>query len=58
LVGVTDTLLHAFLPTLLHRMMTASDADALGAGLSSMGIYLVMALVLLIRPQGLVRASG
>jgi branched-chain amino acid transport system permease protein len=58
LVGVTDTLLHAFLPTLLHRVMAVSQADASGAGLSSMGIYLVMALVLLIRPQGLVRAPG
>ena len=57
-VGVTDTLLRAFLPMVLHRVMTVSQADALGAGLSSMGIYLVMALVLLIRPQGLVRAPG
>jgi branched-chain amino acid transport system permease protein len=57
-VGVTDTLLRAFLPMMLHRVMTVSEADALGAGLSSMGIYLVMALVLLIRPQGLVRAAG
>jgi branched-chain amino acid transport system permease protein len=57
-VGVTDTLLRAFLPVVLHRVMTISEADALGAGLSSMGIYLVMALVLLIRPQGLVRAPG
>jgi branched-chain amino acid transport system permease protein len=38
--------------------MNGSDADALGAGLASMGIYLVMALALLIRPQGLVRAEG
>jgi branched-chain amino acid transport system permease protein len=29
------------------------DADALGAGISSMGIYLLMAIVLLIRPKGL-----
>ena len=57
-VGITDTLLRAFLPMALHRVMTVSEADALGAGLSSMGIYLVMALVLLIRPQGLVRAPG
>ncbi len=57
-VGVTDTLLRAFLPMMLHRVMTVSEADALGAGLSSMGIYLVMALVLLFRPQGLVRAPG
>ena len=57
-VGVTDTMLRAFLPMMLHRIMTISEADALGAGLSSMGIYLVMALVLLIRSQGLVRAAG
>ena len=58
LVGITDTLLRAFLPMLLHRVMTISEADALGGGLSSMGIYLLMALVLLIRPQGLIRAAG
>jgi branched-chain amino acid transport system permease protein len=58
IVGVTDTLLRAFLPGLLKTVMTASEADALGAGLSSMGIYLVMALVLLIRPQGLFHAQG
>ncbi len=58
LVGITDTLLRAFLPMLLQRVMTISEADALGGGLSSMGIYLLMALVLLIRPQGLIRAQG
>jgi branched-chain amino acid transport system permease protein len=58
IVGITDTLLRAFLPTLLRGVMTVSQADALGAGLSSMGIYLVMALVLLIRPQGLIRAQS
>jgi len=57
-VGVVDTLLRGFLPTLLHRVMTVSAADALGGGLSSMGIYLIMALVLLIRPQGLIRAAS
>jgi branched-chain amino acid transport system permease protein len=57
IVGVTDTLLRAFLPGLLRTFMTVSEADALGGGLSSMGIYLVMALVLLIRPEGLFRAQ-
>jgi branched-chain amino acid transport system permease protein len=51
-------MLRAFLPGLLKTVMNASEADALGAGLSSMGIYLVMALVLLIRPQGLFHAQG
>lgn len=57
-IGVVDTMLRAGLPGLLHRMMSASDADALGAGLSSMGIYLVMAVVLLVRPQGLFSAES
>ncbi len=57
IVGATDTLLRAFLPGMLRTFMTVSEADALGAGLSSMGIYLVMALVLLIRPQGLFGAQ-
>jgi branched-chain amino acid transport system permease protein len=58
IVGITDTLLRAFLPGFFKTFMNPSEADALGAGLSSMGIYLVMALVLLIRPQGLFHAQG
>jgi branched-chain amino acid transport system permease protein len=58
IVGVTDTLLRVLLPVVLRSVMTVSQADALGAGLSSMGIYLVMAAVLLIRPQGLVRVQS
>lgn len=58
IVGLTDTILRAFLPGFFKTFMNASEADALGAGLSSMGIYLVMALVLLVRPQGLFNAQG
>ena len=58
IVGLTDTILRAFLPGFFKTFMNASEADALGAGLSSMGIYLVMALVLLIRPQGLFNAQS
>jgi branched-chain amino acid transport system permease protein len=58
IVGVTDTLLRAFLPSLLHQIMPISEADALAGGLSSVGIYMVMALVLLVKPQGLFRAQG
>ncbi len=58
LVGIVDTMLRAFLPTLLRGMMAGAEADALGAGLSSMGVYLLMALVLLLRPKGLVPAHG
>lgn len=53
IVGLVDTSLRAFAPGLLRQVMSASDADALGAGLASMGIYLLMAIVLLVRPKGL-----
>jgi branched-chain amino acid transport system permease protein len=58
IVGMVDTMLRAFLPGLLRSLMAASEADALGAGLASMGVYLLMALVLLIRPKGLFPAHA
>jgi branched-chain amino acid transport system permease protein len=58
IVGVVDTLLRAFLPGLLRHLMTGAEADALGAGLSSMGVYLLMAVVLLVRPKGLFLANA
>ena len=51
--GLVDTLSRAFLPMLLRHLMDGSNADALASGLSSISIYLLMALVLLVRPQGL-----
>ena len=53
LLGVADTLLRAFLPGLLRQLMTGPEADALGIGIASMGIYLLMVIVLLVRPKGL-----
>jgi branched-chain amino acid transport system permease protein len=58
LVGVVDTSLRAFLPSILRGVMNGSEADALAAGFSAMGVYLLMALVLLIRPKGLFPAHG
>ena len=57
-LGVVDTMLRAFLPGLLRSVMQPSDADAIGLGVASMGIYLLMALVLLVRPRGLFSAEG
>ncbi|CAN7491045.1 branched-chain amino acid ABC transporter permease [Bosea sp. LjRoot90] len=57
LVGLVDTSLRAFLPGLLRQVMAGSEADALGAGLASMGIYMLMAVVLLVRPKGLFPAN-
>ncbi len=58
LVGGMDTLLRAVVPGLLQMMMQGPDADALAGGIASMGIYLVMASVLLVRPRGLFPAHG
>ncbi|MDH6229782.1 branched-chain amino acid transport system permease protein [Mesorhizobium soli] len=52
-LGIVDTSLRAYLPGLLRQIMVGPEADALGAGISSMGVYLLMAIVLLIRPKGL-----
>jgi len=53
LVGVVDTGLRAFLPQIMRLMMNNSEADALASGVSAMGVYLDMAIVLLVRPKGL-----
>ena len=57
-LGIVDTMLRAFLPTLLLHFMEPSDAQAVGVGVSAMGIYLLMAIVLLFRPKGLFPAEG
>ena len=53
LVGMCDTLGRAFAPTLFKLYLTGSIADGLAAAFSSVLIYLVMAIVLIIRPRGL-----
>lgn len=58
LVGMTDTLGKAFLPGLLARVMEASGANTTGASVASMLIYVLMALVLILRPQGLFGARA
>ena len=53
LVGLVDTLGRAFLPDLLSLLFDASTAGGAGGAVASMAIYIVMALVLAIRPRGL-----
>lgn len=53
LVGLVDTLGRAFLPTLLRFALPPASADAVGASLASMTIYILMAAVLVWRPNGL-----
>lgn len=57
-LGVVDTCLRAFLPGILRGVMPGQEADALGVGIASMGIYLLMAIVLLFRPKGLFPAGA
>src|SRR5712675_3185537 len=52
-VGLIDTVGRAFLPELFRLVMTPAAASALAPALSSMLIYLLMAIVLVLRPQGL-----
>ena len=53
IVGLVDTLGRVFLPLLLRQVAERSVADAAGAALASMSVYLLMAAVLALRPQGL-----
>jgi branched-chain amino acid transport system permease protein len=57
-VGLTDTIGRAFLPDLLKMVLSQAAASTAGPALSSMLIYLVMALILIVRPEGLFPASG
>ena len=53
IVGVVDTLGRAFLKPVLATILSASAAEAAGPALASMLIYLLMAVVLALRPAGL-----
>ena len=53
IVGVVDTIGRIYLPILLSEVTERTVADAAGSALASMLIYLFMAAVLAVRPQGL-----
>jgi branched-chain amino acid transport system permease protein len=57
-VGLVDTLGQAFLPDLLRLVLSQSGASTAAPALSSMLIYLLMAIVLVLRPEGLFPAPG
>ncbi len=58
LVGLVDTYARAFLPTGLREIMDPATADSVGGAVSGMGIYILMAVVLLFKPSGLFQAYG
>jgi branched-chain amino acid transport system permease protein len=53
IVGLVDTFGRVYLPILLSQVTERDIADAAGSALASMLIYLFMAVVLAVRPQGL-----
>ena len=57
-VGLVDTIGRAFLPDLLRLFLSTNAASTLGPSLSSMMIYMLMAAILVFRPEGLFSASG
>jgi branched-chain amino acid transport system permease protein len=58
LVGVVDTMGRVFLPAAFRLVYPPAEATAIGAALASMLIYVLMALVLAIRPRGLFGGHG
>ncbi len=57
LVGLTDTLGRTLLPIAFGAIMDPSAATSVGSALASMSIYILMAIVLILRPTGLFRAA-
>jgi branched-chain amino acid transport system permease protein len=58
LVGLIDTMGRAFLDGLLKLVISAQNAETAAPALSAMLIYILMAVVLAFRPQGLFPAKG
>ncbi len=58
LVGLVDTIGRAFVPDLLHIYLSDAAAGSLGRALSSMMVYMLMAAVLIVRPEGLFPATN
>ena len=58
LVGIVDTIGRAFLPILFGAFFQPRVASAAGPAIASVSIYLLMAVVLYFRPQGLFPARG
>ena len=58
MVGFIDTLGRSYLPDLLRMLLSKEAAATAAPALSSMLIYLLMAVVLVVKPEGLFSAGG
>ncbi len=58
LVGLADTFGRSYLPDLLRLVLAPRSASAIAPAIASMLIYMLMALILVVRPRGLFPVSG
>ncbi|WP_022669403.1 branched-chain amino acid ABC transporter permease [Desulfospira joergensenii] len=58
LVGMVDTLGRAFLPGIFRLVFDSASADNAAASIASMSIYILMAAILVWKPQGLFPAHN
>ncbi|MEM6615651.1 MAG: branched-chain amino acid ABC transporter permease [Pseudomonadota bacterium] len=58
LVGLTDTLGGVFLPEFFKLFMESGAATQTGSALASMAVYILMSVVLILRPSGLFGARA
>lgn len=58
MVGLIDTVGRGFLPDLLALLLNPRSASAISPAMSSMLIYLLMAVVLVLRPEGMFPVSN
>ncbi len=57
-VGFIDTLGRSYLPDMMRAVLSTDAAATAAPALSSMLIYLLMAVVLIVKPEGLFSAGG
>lgn len=58
IIGIADTVGRTMLPALLRSLFNAELAIAVGPGIASMLVYIVMAAILIYRPVGLFPVVG
>jgi branched-chain amino acid transport system permease protein len=58
IVGLIDALGRAYMPNLLRLILSPVAASTAAGALSSVAIYILLAVILLVKPQGLFPARG
>lgn len=58
LVGIVDTMGRFLLPYLMTFLFSPETAANVGGALSSIAIYILMAVILVVKPKGLIKGAG